>query len=799
MTYGGAEARSRYDFLFSRSAHDDGYGLWRVDIDGDILLQQAPLDPNAKFDHTHQLVAIGRYLLEWGPLTLAAYKPCYPYRLFEFDPASKDPLAAKPVQHGIWAKTKFWSSRVDFGNPYGANKAYASGDELLLIPLGSFVLNIIPTEGRGTYHLWNFDPNPLARGQSDPLPEPYTPQGAFDSIQAGNELLPIGNYVLDRIPETGDYKLWSFDPQNAVPLAQPTVQKGRWKDIDVSHKLVVIGDHILDWVPADRSYRLWRFDPKCGNPLTGPVRTGELPEAFDAQTTLTCAQPLLPIDDARKNTPGTIDFMRSKIKHVVYYMVENRSFDHVCGWLYENDEANIHFVGRDGPFEGARPDMYNIDPSKTGDDKKVFVSKYEDGKLSEDWVLDFLKDDPYHDKSDVMRQLFYDDRDGYSERATPRMGGFVWNNGATDVMQTYAPEQLPVLDGLAKHFAVSDAWFSSMPGATDSNRAFAFTGSALGQLNNFQNGDEYLYWPETPRRASIWKTLWSNGFTDWKIYNSVEWMGFVHSYHLFLQGQIPAVDANKTKFIADNAQFKKDAAAGSLPAFSFLEPVWIGEDGTSSYHPGADLVPGERALNEIYTALKAGPAWDETLLIITFDEHGGLYDHVPPPYAENPWPNDVTDGFRFDLMGVRVPTILVSPWVKKHTVFRSPTPVAYDSTSFLATLLDWYGVPKSRWCLGERVHNAPTFEGVFQSDAPRRDAPALSPPFDKLFPREGVSTQSPQLHDLHRLIAPRLIAMLAHGKLSVEETARITKDIMARAADLRSLHGLISDLDKRLN
>ena len=77
-----------------------------------------------------------------------------------------------------------------------------------------------------------------------------------------------------------------------------------------------------------------------------------------------------------------------------------------------------------------------------------------------------------------------------------------------------------------------------MPSETDPNRGFAFTGSSLRELNNFQNGPQYLYWSYAPHRSSIWKALYTDGFTDWKIYNSVEWMNFVHTYHLFLQGQI---------------------------------------------------------------------------------------------------------------------------------------------------------------------------------------------------------------------------------------------------------------------
>jgi len=786
------------DYLLQRSKNAPEYGLWRFDATGNELLQRIDLSPDAKFDHEHQIIPIGgRYLLEWGPVGYEEYQPSFPYRLFEFDPASPDPLGADAVQKGLWEKSKFWYLRPDFGNPDGAAKSFESGKVLMLVPVGSFVLNLIPTDGRGTFMLWNFDPNPLAPLSSDPLPVPYTPQGGFDSIAAGHELIPFDNYVLDRVPETGEYHVWSFDPQNVFPLARPAIQIGKWDDIDASHRLVNIGEYVLDWVPQDRSYRLWRFDPHSANPLTGPVRAGTLPEGFDADTTLTGIQSLRSVDAQKAQVPGTIDFMREKIKHVVYIMLENRSFDHVCGWLYEKGEAGVHFVGRDGPFDGASLDMYNIAPDKKTGDRKVFLELFKDGKLSDDWSLDFLTMDPYHDHSDVMRQYYFRNPHGYREHATPNMGGFVWNNSSDNVMWTYGPEQLPVLNGLAKNYAVSDAWFCSMPGSTDSNRAFGFSGSAQQQLNNFQNGNQYIYWPDTWHRQSIWKVLWANGYTDWKIYNSIEWMGFVHTYHLYLQGQIPSVDADTSGFIANIDRFKADARAGTLPSFSFLEPIWVGSAGTTSYHPGPDVVPGEVALNELFEAMKAGPAWNETLFVITFDEHGGIFDHVPPPPAANPWPNDDVDGFRFDMMGVRVPTILVSPWIKEKTVFRSPTGTEYDSTSILATLLHWYGIPKSGWALGDRVTAAPTFEDVFLRDAPREDKPSFTPPYDKDFPKTGEPRRDIPVNDLHRLMAPRIVWSILRGKVDSSEAIRIADDIVKRATTLKSLHAMIDELAKR--
>ena len=799
------------DYVISRKTNDNGYTLWQFDLEGEQLLRSIPLGPKAQFDHTHKLAPIGRYLLEWGSMTLKDYQPCFPYRLFEFDPTSENPLMGPALQKGLWTKSKFWSYRADFGNPNGAKESYDSGDDLMLLPLGGFMLNVIPTMGRGTFQLWNFDPNPLKLNSNDPLsadplPSPYTPQGSFDSIDFDHELIPMGNYVLDRVADTGEYWVWSFDPQAIMPLALPAIQSGSWQHIGADHRLVAMGEYVLDWVPSSRRFCLWRFDPTCADPLVGPVREGTLPEGFDEATTLTLVQQPRSINPAKSHIPGTVDFMRDKVKHVVYLMLENRSFDHVLGWLYNKTDTGINFIGGDAPFDGASADMFNMDPCGGPDGKtpeKVMLTQYKDGRLSEDFDLDFLPNDPFHDKTDVMRQLFYGQKAGYENRVVPQMGGFVWNNGVHDVMQTYAPRQLPILNGLARNYAVSDAWYCSMPSATDPNRAFAFTGSSLGQLNNFQNGTTYVNWPSNPHRQSIWKVLWSNGFTDWKLYHSVEWMNFVHTYQLYLEGTIHSVDkaiaANATSFLQTVDQFKVDAAAGKLPAFSFLEPIWIAMTGTTSYHPGADPTAGEIALNEIYDAIRNSPKWKETLFVITFDEHGGVFDHAPPPYAKNPWPNDCNDGFRYDLMGVRVPTILVSPWIEPQTVFRSSEPTAYDSTSILATLLHWAGVPKARWCMGDRVQHAPTFEAVLQRSTPRATAPKLEPAFDKSYPRSGPSQMAPaRLNDLHTLMTPRVIAAMGKGKLSDQEVQQLSEKILGEARDAASLHTQLERLARQL-
>ena len=797
---------STYDFVISRSTDDDRYAIWRFELEADQLLTKVSKRADLTFDHTHQLAPVGNYLLDWGPVALPDSAPCYPYRLFSFDPLADDPLGktalldprtGKPALTGTWPKRKFVGALADFGNPDGAKKAFQDDPNLHLVPLGNFVLNWIPAEGRGTYALWVFDPDPwTATGAStDPLPFEQTPQGAFQTIRAGHTLLPLGNFVLEWVPVTKTYSVWSFDPEPNVPLVTPAAQHGTWDDIDETHELVPVGDDVvLDWVPGDRSYRVWAFDPYQANPLTELLGSGQLPGELTPATTLLAVQPQLPVDPVAAAQPATIDFMRTKVKHVVYYMLENRSFDHVLGWLHAHDEKGLNFIGSDRPFDGAGVKHYNVDTNG----KKVHQSLYHHGTLSDDIDLDFFTTDPYHDNADVLEQLFFGDPDGYRNGSKPNMGGFVVNNESAEVMVTYGPDQLPVINGLAREFAVSDEWFCSTPSATDPNRAFGLTGSSLLQLNNFQNGSTYEYWPMSSHRPSIFKVLWNNGIEDWRIYNSIEWMTFVHTYHLFLQGHIPKVDADTAQFIAPFTQFLADAKAGNLPAFSFLEPVWIPTPGqasaTSSYHPGEDLIPGEQQLNDVFDAISSGPGWEETMLVVTFDEHGGIYDHAAPPRAVNPWPNDEIDGFRFDILGPRVPAIIVSPHIQRKTVFRSSGPVAYDLTSVLATVLEWFGIPKARWGLGERVRHAPTFEGLLQLAEARTDTPKFSLPYDKNYPRAGPPTGAGRpLHGLDHLMVPRAVWALTGGTLTAPESNALAEKIMD-GADAASVHAALKHL-----
>jgi len=727
-------------FSLARNVHSDHYTAYAFDAASDTPFSPVSMAEHARFPKRHRLMQVGGYLVEWAPP--ATDDDVIHYRVIRYDRDSGNPLAERTLAYGTWEKDKFFS---DYRPNYGANF-----EQIELIGLPGYVLSVIPAAGRRTYQLWDFDPE----AEYDCLSEGQFKSGGFRDIAADRELHPVGNYVLDR--KGADYRVWSFDPQSNPPLALPVVQSGTWQTIDQSDAMVILGDIVVTWKPADvsRGCRLWPFDPRSANPLgDAPLKTASLPDGFDVDSTLFGVLPALPSNESLAGTPGTIEFMRSNIEHVVYYMLESRSFDNVLGWLYEKgkkDGLNWIGPGTDG-FRGLDTSMSNPMPDGT----PAFVSKYQDGQLSDQFVLGAPAQDPWHDNSDVLMQMFKG-YEGYARRKAPTMDGFAWNQDSSAVLSSFTPDQLSVLNGLAKHFAVSDDWFGAIPGGTDVNRGFSVSGSAYNRLGTWEGGTAYADWPDKAHRPSIWKTLWSHGHRDWKIYYSILWQKAVFTYQLFLEGQIPEVDAAWAKAVLDAkpygglpnsqwisplAQFYDDIKNDTLPTFSYLEPAWEGA-GCTSYHPGSSasgpdsVVPGEQALNRIYEALSRNTElWSKTLLVVTFDKNGGLFDHVPPPYARKPWPNDAADGFEFDLMGPRVPAIFASPWIKPQTVLRSSGSQSFDATSFAATLLNWLGVSPESWGLGDRIRAAPTFEAVLTQSRPDTKAPSLQVPYDRDFPK----------------------------------------------------------------
>jgi len=179
-------------------------------------------------------------------------------------------------------------------------------------------------------------------------------------------------------------------------------------------------------------------------------------------------------------------------------------------------------------------------------------------------------------------------------------------------------------------------------------------------------------------------------------------------------------------------RFIDNVKKGKLDQVTFLQPRMTSHNGPPTWqHPDALVSAGEHLYKQIYETLRNSPFWNKLAFIITYDEHGGFYDHVSPPQDGIPNPDNINanNGFKFDRLGVRVPTIVISPWVKKGTVVHRPTgPTStsqFDSTSIMATINKIFNIKEN---MLKRAEWAGTFEHIFnQMDAPRDDCPISLP------------------------------------------------------------------------
>lgn len=376
-----------------------------------------------------------------------------------------------------------------------------------------------------------------------------------------------------------------------------------------------------------------------------------------------------------------------EIDHVVVLMLENRSFDCLLGTLYPRSEE----------FEGLPTDASNTD--LTGHPHKVW-----DSHGLGDEAMSVPTPDPGELFEDMNMQLF-------NGRTHAGMTGFAQNYQVQseappyhprNVMHHYEEHQVPVLRQLAKSFAVSDQWHASAPCQTWPNRFFAHTGTAGGYANN-----EPVHFPY--RMPTIFGRLQKKGL-PWRVYFhdmpqalTLEEL-WPHIFHFRLFDD-----------------FKKDARDGKLPAYSFIEPRYFTDLSLpNDQHPPHNVTLGEQLIAEVYNAVRQGKSWRKTLLIITYDEHGGIFDHVPPGEAVPP-SEERTEPFNFDRYGVRVPAVLVSPYIKEGTILRSKGRYPFDHTSIIATLRKRFdlGAP-----LTDRDAAAPDLEGVFTLSEPVNDGPA---------------------------------------------------------------------------
>jgi phospholipase C len=352
----------------------------------------------------------------------------------------------------------------------------------------------------------------------------------------------------------------------------------------------------------------------------------------------------------------------NKIDHVVVLMLENRSFDNMLGQLYPASAA----------FNGLTGNETN--PDANGNPVKVWNNSPDKSKAT----MTMPDPDPGELWLDINDQI-YGTPDVPSPPPAPApMSGFVDNYLAQEevapgtydaktIMHYFMPDQVPVISTLAKQFAVCDSWYASAPCQTWPNRFFVHTGTANGYENNMPTHFPY-------EMTTIYNRCELAG-TPWRIY-----------FHDIAQSATLA----KLLPLADHFHFfdtfEDDARTGNLPAYSFIEPRYFTFFRLpNDQHPPHDVTLGEQLIADTYNALRAGPKWTSTLLVVIYDEHGGCYDHASPPKATPPG-TPATHPFNFDRYGVRVPAVLASPYIQQGTILRPPGTVPYDHTSVIATL-----------------------------------------------------------------------------------------------------------------
>jgi phospholipase C len=444
----------------------------------------------------------------------------------------------------------------------------------------------------------------------------------------------------------------------------------------------------------------------------------------------------------------------SALDHVVVIMFENRSFDNLLGRLYEPGEVASFegILGRDlsspvpdwaaGAGPGGAPTVlpYGIaagmnTPSQDPGEEYPHVNTQLFGLI-----------DPPSNRGMTFEHIAAPYNAPENQGQRPTMDGFVADyisaftaemgrpptaDEYAQIMTGYTPSQVPVTSALARGFGTFDHWFCEVPSQTFPNRSFFHAATSSELVVNMSPADSF---PLHNTAETIFERLETRGLT-WRVYcdppSHISLTGIIHAPRL--RGRWA------TNFFTTD-RFVQDAASGQLPAYSFIEPnLLYGHNDMhpafDALYPGVDLDPpsallgGENLLARVYDAVRSsatpgGSNAYNTLLLITFDEHGGTYDHVPPPEVPSP---DLAGpagqmGFRFTRSGLRVPAIAVSAWIGEKTVINEH----YRHTSLIRTL-------RERWQLGEpltaRDAAAPDLSPILSLDQPRDPAgwPAVTP------------------------------------------------------------------------
>ena len=350
------------------------------------------------------------------------------------------------------------------------------------------------------------------------------------------------------------------------------------------------------------------------------------------------------------------------IKTIIVVMMENRSFDHVLGYL-SLDGKDVNGLSADPTWQENFTNLYG---GKT----------YPIHALSPSTQL---IPDPPHDRTPISTQI----KTPCANGGCPELGGFVASYATRNpppadlsmVMGYYTAGALPVYDFFAKNFTICDSWFAPLPTGTQANRLMAMAGeSAISD-----NVSGFL-----PEQSLVYDWLTAHG-ASWCVYQSGGFFPFFSLMPKWLPEIVTSLalplDGNGGRF-RRYSRFKEDwTNSSNLPQVIFIEPEYT--DGPhrvpNDDHSPTGVAPGQAFLADIYQTISASKRWDETLMIVTYDEHGGFFDHVSPLEIST----DVA-GYQFQTTGLRVPAFLVSPYVAPGGVFSG----YLDHTSILQLLAD---------------------------------------------------------------------------------------------------------------
>ena len=396
--------------------------------------------------------------------------------------------------------------------------------------------------------------------------------------------------------------------------------------------------------------------------------------------------------------------MASPFKHLVVLMMENRSFDHMLGYL---KSAAYPIEGLDG------------DETNPAEDEGPPIRVSPNARSIND-----LNPDPAHEFPDINVQIF--GNPAGRDEGQDKMQGFVQNyathsgNAAhgANIMKCFHAGSLPVLSTLAQQYAVCDHWFSSVPGSTIPNRLFAHAATSGDSLTQ-----DAILAPATAK--TIFQVIDDpQNDATFRIYTGGASILMANIY----------LARHQNKFF-DYSRFKDDCKGNLLPEYTFIEPVYDDDLNrgklANSQHPDFAVNTGEALIAEVYTAIRNSPMWKDTLLLIVYDEHGGLFDHVTPPtltrdpkYPDIPPTKDF--GFRFDRLGVRVPAVFVSPRIKAGTILRQQ----FDHCSIVATVRKLFCLDKTPFTWREA--QAATFDEIanLADDQIRNDNVVLPSPVE---------------------------------------------------------------------